>query len=176
MSINSVTLSGHLTRDLEIKQGASGFSVGSTGIAVNERHKNSQTGAWEDVPNFFNLTFFGTRAEKLAQYLTKGTKVAVNGHLRSSSYEKDGQKRTSISVIVEEVEFLSSRDGSEKPAFGPSKPPAPMPEPAVPPTYYQAPQKPVQAPPEIQKMVADAFRNPHPGNSPADVWAEDIPF
>ena len=81
-----------------------GFSV-----AVNDRRKNNQTGEWEDVPNFIDCTMFGTRAQALAQYMTKGTKVAVEGKLRWSSWERDGQKRSKIEIIVDAVDFLSSR-------------------------------------------------------------------
>ena len=82
------------------------------GVAVNDRRKNQQTGEWEDYPNFVDCTMFGTRGEKLQPYLTKGTKVAIEGKLRYSSWERDGQRRSKLEVIVDELEFMSSRNGN----------------------------------------------------------------
>lgn len=113
MGINSVSLSGNLTRDMELRQTAGGMAVGSFGIAVNDRRKNQRTGEWEDHANFVDCTMFGRRAEALAPYLLKGTKCAVQGRLHYSSWEDrgTGQKRSRLDVTVDEVEFLSSRDG-----------------------------------------------------------------
>ena len=66
----------------------------------------------EDYPNFVDCTMFGTRGEKLQPYLTKGTKVAIEGKLRYSSWERDGQRRSKLEVIVDELEFMSSRNGN----------------------------------------------------------------
>lgn len=111
MGINRVCISGNLTRDPELRSTAGGTSVMGFGVAVNERRKNAQTGEWEDYPNFVDCTLFGKRAEALEQYLSKGTKVAVEGRLRYSSWEKDGQKRSKLGVIVDEIELMSRRDG-----------------------------------------------------------------
>ena len=82
MGINRVVLSGNLTRDPELRQTPGGTAVLSFGIAVNDRRKNSQTGEWEDYPNFLDCTIFGSRAEGLSNYLSKGTKVCLEGKLR----------------------------------------------------------------------------------------------
>lgn len=107
MSINVVVISGNLTRDADLRMTAGGTPVMSFGIAVNDRHKNQQTGEWEDYANFVDCTMFGSRAEKLSRYLSKGTKVALSGHLRYSSWERDGQRRSKLEVIVDEIEFMS---------------------------------------------------------------------
>lgn len=112
MSINNVNISGNLVRDSELRQTNSGFSILGFSVAVNDRMKNQQTGEWEDHPNFIDCTLFGSRAEKLAGYLVKGVKVAVNGKLRQSTWEKDGQKRSKIEIIVDDVEFMSQRKDS----------------------------------------------------------------
>ena len=113
MSINRVTISGNLTRDPELRATSGGAQVLSFGVAVNDRAKNQQTGEWEDRPNFIECTMFGTRAEKLAQYLHKGMKVAIEGKLRYSQWEKDGQKRSKLEVIAEELEFMSRQDSGQ---------------------------------------------------------------
>lgn len=113
MSINKVFISGNLTRDCELRQTQGGMAILSLGVAVNDRRKNQQTGEWEDVPNFVDCVVFGTRAEKLAQFLAKGAKVAIEGKLRWSQWEKDGAKRSKLEVVVDEIEFMS-RGGQQR--------------------------------------------------------------
>lgn len=109
MGINVVNISGNLTRDSELRRTAGGTAVLGFGVAVNDRRKNQQTGEWEDYPNFVDCTMFGTRAEKLAGVLTKGTKVCIIGRLRYMSWERDGRKRSKIEVIVDDIELMSRR-------------------------------------------------------------------
>ena len=116
MSINRVVISGHLTRDPELRATASGASILGFGVAVNDRRKNAATGEWEDVPNFVDCAVFGTRAESLSRYLGKGAKVAIEGRLRWSQWERDGQRRSKIEVIVDDLEFMSRSDGRQNPA------------------------------------------------------------
>ena len=113
MSINRVIISGNLTRDPELRSTASGLPVLGFGVAVNDRRKNQQTGEWEDYPNFIDCTMFGARAESLSRYLSKGTKVSIEGKLRWSQWEREGQKRSKIEVIVDELEFMSSRNKTD---------------------------------------------------------------
>ena len=96
MSINRVIISGNLTRDPELRSTQSGMDVMSFGVAVNDRRRNPQTNEWEDYPNFVDCTMFGNRARSLHQYLSKGTKVAIEGKLRWSQWERDGQKRSKL--------------------------------------------------------------------------------
>lgn len=110
MSINRVLVTGNLTRDPELRVTAGGTQVLSFGVAVNDRRRNPQTGEWEDYPNFVDCTMFGTRAEAVSRFLAKGNKVAIEGKLRYSSWEKDGQRRSKLEVIVDEIEFMSRRD------------------------------------------------------------------
>jgi len=110
MSINRVCISGNLTRDPELRQSAGGMSILKMGIAVNDRRKNPQSGEWEDVPNFFDVTMFGTRAESVSRFLSKGSKLAIEGKLRWSSWETpDGDKRSKVEIIADDIEFLSAR-------------------------------------------------------------------
>jgi single-strand DNA-binding protein len=115
MSINRVVISGNLTRDPELRATATGMPVLALGVAVNDRRKNPSTGEWEDYPNFVDCTMFGTRAEVVHRFLSKGAKVAIEGKLRWSQWERDGQKRSKIEVIIDEIEFLSARDSSAAP-------------------------------------------------------------
>lgn len=111
MSINRVVLTGNLTRDPELRRTQSGMAILSIRIAVNDRRKNSQTGEWEDYANYVDCVVFGSRGESLNNYLSKGSKVGIDGKLRWSEWERDGQKRSKIEVIVDDLEFLSPRNG-----------------------------------------------------------------
>lgn len=114
MSINRVCLSGNLTREPELRRTASGTEILTFGIAVNERRKNPSTGEWEDYANFFDCSMFGKRAGAVSQYLSKGSKVAVDGRLRYSSWERDGQKRSKVEVMVDELEFMRRGEGQQR--------------------------------------------------------------
>lgn len=117
MSINRVVISGNLTRDPELRTTASGMSILSFGVAVNDRRKNSQTGEWEDYPNFIDCTMFGIRAQNIQQYLSKGSKVTVEGKLRWSQWEKDGQKRSKLDVVVNDIDFGGNRKSDDDSAY-----------------------------------------------------------
>ena len=119
MSINRVVISGNLTRDPELRQTAGGLPVLGFSVAVNDRRKNQQTGEWEDVPNFVDCTLFGTRAASVARFLGKGAKVAIEGKLRWSQWERDGQKRSKLEVMVDELEFMSRNANQASPQASP---------------------------------------------------------
>ncbi len=114
-SVNTVAISGNLTRDPELRATSGGMQVLSFSVAVNERTKDAD-GNWGDRPNYVDCVMFGARAEKLAQWLSKGSKVFVQGSLRYSSWEKDGQKRSKLEVVAREVDFTSARREGEQPA------------------------------------------------------------
>ena len=73
---------------------------------MNDRRKNPQTGEWEDVPNFVDCVVFGKYGEKLAQSLAKGAKACVDGSLRYSAWERDGQRRSKIEVVANTIEVM----------------------------------------------------------------------
>lgn len=118
MSINKVMLSGNLTRDPELRSTSGGDHVLKFGIAVNERRKNQQTGEWgEDRPNFFDCTMFGARAEAVSRFLSKGSKVAIEGRLQWHQWEdrETGQNRSKVDIVVNEIEFMSRRGEDQQP-------------------------------------------------------------
>ena len=108
MSINRVNISGNLTRSPEMRQTQGGTPIMTFGMAVNDRRKNPQSGQWEECPNFIDCVMFGKRAESVSRFVSKGSKVAIEGKLRWTQWnDKQGNKRSKIEVIVEEIEFLS---------------------------------------------------------------------
>jgi single-strand DNA-binding protein len=113
-SFNRVILLGNLTRDIELKYTTSGMAIGSTGIAVNDRRKNA-SGEWVDEPTFVDLTFFGRTAEIAGEYLSKGSPIHIEGRLKLDTWEKDGQKRSKLQVIVERMQLLGGKQGDGSP-------------------------------------------------------------
>jgi len=109
-SYNKVLLMGNLTRDVELKQLPSGMSVGRIGLAVNERYKDKNE-QWVERANFIDCEIFGRRAEVMAQYLSKGSPVFVEGRLRLDTWQdrNDGSNRSKLKVVIENFEFISSR-------------------------------------------------------------------
>lgn len=105
MSINTCALSGNLAANAKLRATKSGTPVLSATVAVNERARQ-EDGSFADRPSYIDLVLFGRRANALAQYLTKGTYVTVQGHLRQSSYEdRQGVRRSKVEVVVEEIDW-----------------------------------------------------------------------
>lgn len=99
---SNVTIVGNITRDPELRFTPSGQANASFGVAVNRRTKKD--GEWVDAdPSFFNVTCWQNLAENVAESLTKGTRVVVTGRLEQRSWEQDGQKRSTIDIIADEV-------------------------------------------------------------------------
>lgn len=112
-NINVVVITGNLTRDPELRSTPSGTSVCKLRVAVNTRRKDGQTGQWADKSNFFDVTVWGAQGENCANYLSKGRPVAVEGRLDWREWDdKEGNKRQSVEIIANSVQFLGSRDGS----------------------------------------------------------------
>jgi single-strand DNA-binding protein len=110
-NINRVVLTGNLTRDPELRSTPSGMSVCSLRIASNTRRKNQATGEWEDKPNFFDVTVWAAQGENCARFLSKGRPVAVDGRLEWREWEtQDGNKRQSVEIVADSVQFLGGRD------------------------------------------------------------------
>ena len=113
-SFNTVVLLGNLTRDVDLRTLPNGTVVGSSGIAVNSKYKDSSGAQREDVM-FIDLTFWGRTAEIAEQYLSKGSEVLIEGALKLETWEKDGQKRSKHSVKVSTMQMLGKK-GVNSPA------------------------------------------------------------
>jgi single-strand DNA-binding protein len=108
-----VVITGNLTRDPELRHLGSGTAVCKLRVAVNSRRKDGQSGEWVDKPNYFDVTVWGAQGENCANYLNKGRPVAVEGRLDWREWEdQGGNKRQSVEIIANTVQFLGSRDGS----------------------------------------------------------------
>ena len=115
--INHVVLVGRLTKDAELKYIASGQAVCKFSIAINRRRKVGEQ--WEDEANFFDIVLWGRQGESLSQYLQKGKLVGVEGELRQDRWQQDGQNRSKIEIVANNIQLLgggpSNQQGSSAP-------------------------------------------------------------
>ena len=110
-NINRVVITGNLTRDPELRSLPSGNSVCSLRVACNGRRRNPTTTEWEDQPNYFDVTVWGAQGENCSRFLSKGRGVAVDGRLQWREWtDKEGQKRQSVDIVADSVQFLGGRD------------------------------------------------------------------
>ena len=110
MNINTVALTGNLTRDPELKQFGE-TTVCKLRLAVNERTK--ENGEWTSKPMYFDVDAFGRTADACAQYLLKGSHIAITGRLKWREWESDAGKRQAVSIVASEVEFPSKKEAEQ---------------------------------------------------------------
>jgi single-strand DNA-binding protein len=106
--VNVVTLIGNLATDVELREVGEGKRVAGFLLAVNRQVKDEADFVWVNA--------WDRQAEVCHQYLAKGKRVAVDGRLRSRSWEEDGKKRTAVEVVAHRVQFLSPGPGAESQA------------------------------------------------------------
>lgn len=110
--INKVILVGNLGADPDVKYSANGNAVTRISVATSEQWKDKQTGDMQERTEWHRVVFFGRLAEIAGEYLRKGSQVYVEGSLRTSSYEKEGQKHYSTDIIANEMQMLGGRPGN----------------------------------------------------------------
>ena len=123
-SFNQVTLMGNLTRDPELRTTPNGQSVCNFSLALNRSYKG-QDGEWKEMTDFVDIIAWGPLGERVAQYLIKGRPALVSGRMQSRSWEQDGQKRSKVEVVANDVTFLGSPGGGTAPTSDVSSAPAP---------------------------------------------------
>jgi single-strand DNA-binding protein len=109
-SFNQVILMGNLTRDPELRQTPNGQNVCSFSLALNRSYKGAD-GNWQEATDYIDIVAWGPLGERVAQYLTKGRPCLVHGRLQSRSWEQDGQKRSKVEVVAQDVTFLGGPGG-----------------------------------------------------------------
>ncbi len=108
--LNKVFLIGNLTRDPELRVTPKGTAICQFGIAVNRQFKD-ESGATRDETTFVDIEAWGKQGELVSKYLTKGSLAMVEGRLKLDQWEDktSGQKRSKIKVVLDNVQFLSTR-------------------------------------------------------------------
>ena len=113
-SMNRVTLIGHLGKDPELRHTASGVPVANFSVAVNNNYTKPDGEKVEEV-DFLNIVVWKKLAENCEKYLKKGRPVAIEGRLKTRSWEaEDGSKRYATDIVASNVQFLGSGEKSEK--------------------------------------------------------------
>ena len=101
---NSITISGNITRDPEMRYTPSGISKVTFGVAVNRSWRNQQSQEWEEQTSFFNVVCWREMAENVSESLGKGSRVVVTGRLEQRSWEtENGEKRSVVEIVADEV-------------------------------------------------------------------------
>ena len=155
--INLVVLVGRLTRDAMLRYSSSGAGFLSFTVAVN-RSKRNADGSWTDEPSFIDCVYFGQNSQSISQYLVKGKQVAVQGELRQSKWETDGQQRSKLDVVVNTLSLLSGGNQGQTTGGNFSS------------QYSQRPQNP------MRDNVQSAPVSPVPGPGPESFEDDSIPF
>jgi len=114
--INCVVIVGRLTRDAELKYTAGGQAVCKFSVAVNRRRKNGDQ--WEDEANFFDVVLWGRQGEALNQYLVKGKSVGVQGELRQDRWQQEGQNRSKVEIVANNIQLLGGTSASGSQGVG----------------------------------------------------------
>ncbi|EKU10087.1 single-stranded DNA-binding protein [Campylobacter showae] len=148
---NRVVLVGNLTRDIELRYTQSGAAIGSSGIAVTRKY--TLNGEKREETCFIDITFFGKQAEIANQYLSKGSKLLVEGRLKFDQWtDNNGQNRSKHTVVVENMEMLGggqqSNQGYQQGGYSNQRPQqsaSKKPQQQKPPESYDAPEIDVDA-------------------------------
>src|SRR5262245_12468162 len=119
-SFNRVILLGNLTRDVEVRYLQSGTAVADVGLAVNDRRKG-QNGEWIEETTFVDVTLWGRTAEVAGEYLGKGSPILIEGRLKYDTWEKDGEKRSKLSVVCERMAMVRATGGGGGGSRGPNQ-------------------------------------------------------
>jgi len=119
---------GNLTRDPELRQTPNGQNVTSFSLALNRSYKDA-SGEWQEATDYIDIVAWGPLAERVNQYLNKGSRCLVQGRLQYSSWEQEGKKRSKVEVNAHDVTFLDSRgaSGEDSNDSGPSSASKPQP-------------------------------------------------
>jgi single-strand DNA-binding protein len=108
--INHVVIVGRVTRNAELKYTNTGTPVSKVGIAVNRRRKKDDQ--WIDEVSYFNVTIWGKTAESLQNYLVKGKQIGVDGELRQNRWEQDGQAKSTVEIVANNIQLLGGAAGA----------------------------------------------------------------
>ena len=104
--MNKVCLIGTITRGVEVRKTRTDLTVANFTLAVNREVKNKEG---EIEADFISCVAYGKQAELVGKYLDKGSKISVEGHIQTGSYEKEGRKVYTTDVVVEKIQFLDSK-------------------------------------------------------------------
>ena len=112
-NLNRVLLIGRLTRDPESRTTPSGQTVVQFGLAVNRTYTRRDSGEKVEETAFVDIEAWGRTGETIARYMRRGRQIFVEGRLKFDSWERDGQRRSKLSVVCENFQFIDSQNGGQ---------------------------------------------------------------
>ncbi len=112
-SINQVQLIGNVTRDPELRTTPSGQSIVNLSLALNRSYKDKNS-EWQEATDYVTVVCWGSLAERINQYVKKGSRIYVGGRIQSRSWEQDGQKRYATEVLASDVMFLDGKTNTSE--------------------------------------------------------------
>ena len=110
--VNKAIIVGTLGQDPEVRQTSGGNSVANLSVATNETWRDKQTGEKKESTEWHRIVLWGRVAEIAGQYLSKGSKVYLEGRLQTRKYEKDGVTHYSTEIVANELQMLGDAGGS----------------------------------------------------------------
>ena len=108
--INNVIIVGRLTRDAELKYTNTGLAITKFSIANNQKKKYNEQ--WVDDVSYYDCALFGKLGESIIKYLEKGKQICVSGKLKQNRWEQDGQKRSKVEIIANDVQMFRSAENN----------------------------------------------------------------
>ena len=108
--MNKVQILGTITRDIEINYAPSGTAIAKLGIAVNKRYTSN--GEKKEEVSYFNCVAFGKTGENINTYFQKGSRILISGELKEDRWEKDGQKQSRISIVIDGFDFIDKNNSA----------------------------------------------------------------
>lgn len=181
--MNKAQIIGNCGKDPEIRYLQSGDALASFSLATSRKWKDKQTGEQREETEWHNCSCFGKLAEVIGKYVKKGSKIYVEGRLKTESYDKDGQKHYSTKIIVEEMEMLDKKPDGDNQTYQPAGAYQ-----SAPTQVYQPPQHPYQSapvnppPPAKQTYTTHMTADGKPyyclsdGTTQWDKPDDDVPF
>lgn len=176
--VNKVIILGNACADPDLRYMPNGNAVANISIATNESWKDKQTGQQQERTEFHRVVFFNRLAEIAGEYLRKGSKVYVEGSLRTRKWQdQSGQDRYTTEIVASEMQMLDSKQDGQPAQQGYSQPQQQAPQQS----YQQPPQQqaPRQPPPQQmapQQQMAPAHHGRQPDPQGFDNFDDDIPF
>lgn len=118
--MNKVQILGTITRNIELQYANSGTAIAKLGIAVNKRYTSN--GEKKEEVSYFNCVAFGNTGENINTYFQKGSRILISGELKEDRWEKDGQKQSRVSILIDGFDFIDKHTDSKKSAPKQEKP------------------------------------------------------
>ena len=118
--INKVILIGNLGNDPDVRYTSGGSPIANISLATSESWRDKETGDQQERTEWHRIVFFGRRAEFVSEYLRKGSKIYVEGRLRTNKWQdRDGNDRYTTEIVANDVQMLDSKGGTGEEFAGP---------------------------------------------------------